>query len=82
MGLSKRGFEDLVAYARRVKPQRSNGRRVRVATYVLAVDVVGGIGCSKVEFYVGSTLHGTDFITLLKLKSGWKLVASIAYENE
>ena len=80
--LSKRKFEDLLAYAKRVKPQRPNGRRVKVTIKILMVDVVGDIGCAKVEFYVGSTLHGTDFITLMKFKNHWKLMTSIAHEHK
>ncbi len=80
--LSKRGFEALLDYAKKVKPNRPNGREVKVSVKFLLVDVIGSIGCAKVEFYVGPTLHGTDFITLLKFEEGWKLMGSVAYEQE
>lgn len=80
--LSKREFDTLLDYAKKVKPSRPNGRRVKVAVKFLMVDVIGSIGCAKVEFYVGPTLHGTDFITLMKFEEGWKMVGSVAYEQE
>lgn len=79
--LSERGYEDLKAYVKRVKPQRPNGRRVKVTVKFLMVDVVGNIGCAKVEFYDGPTLHGTDFITLMKFQDGWKIMGAIAQEH-
>lgn len=80
--LSKRDFDALLDYARKVKPSRPEGRRVKVTVKFLMVDVIGSIGCAKVEFYVGPTLHGTDFITLMKFEDGWKMVGSVAYEQE
>jgi hypothetical protein len=80
--LSKRGFNALLDYVKKVKPSRPEGRRVKVTVKFLMVDVIGTIGCAKVEFYVGSTLHGTDFITLMKFEEGWKMVGSVAYEHE
>lgn len=80
--LSRRGYPELVEYVRRVKPDRPEGRRVRVNIKILNVDIVGDIGCAKVEFYVGSELHGTDFITLMRFADGWKLIGSVAYEHE
>ena len=79
--LSKRGYPELVEYVNRIKPERPEGRRVKVNIKVLSVDVIGNIGCAKVEFYVGTDLHGTDFITLVKFKEGWKLVGSVACEH-
>ena len=79
--LSKRDFEDLLAYIKRVKPHRPNGRRVKVTVKFLMVDVIGNIGCAKVEFYDGPNLHGTDFITLIKFENGWKLIGTLAYEH-
>ena len=80
--LQKRGFNDMVAYVNRVKPQRPNGRRVKVTIKILTVDVIGNIGCAKVEFYDGTTHHGTDFISLIKFSDGWKLLTSVACEAE
>jgi hypothetical protein len=80
--LRKRTYSDLMAYVKKVKPQRPDGRRVKVTIKILSVDVVGEIGCAKVEFYVGTTLHGTDYITLMKFDNQWKIMASIAHENE
>ncbi len=80
--LSKRGYQELVDYVNRVKPDRPEGRRVRVSIKILSVDIVDNIGCVKVEFYVGTDLHGTDFITLIRFKEGWKLVSSVACEHE
>lgn len=79
--LSKRGYSDMLEYVNRVKPERPDGRRVRVTIKILDVDVVGKIGCAKVEFYVRTDLHGTDYITLVKFNEGWKLVNSVAYEH-
>ncbi len=79
--LNKRKFEDLLGYAKRTKPLRPKGRRVKVTIKILMVDVVGDIGCAKVEFYVGTNLHGTDYIILIKFKDGWKLIGSVAYEH-
>ncbi|MFC1726704.1 nuclear transport factor 2 family protein [candidate division KSB1 bacterium] len=78
--LQKRGFSDLLDYVKKVKPERPNGRRVRVNIKMLTVDVIGNIGSAKVEFYVGDTHHGTDFITLMKFEDGWKLMVSAACE--
>jgi len=79
--LYKRGFENLLAYAKRVKSSRPNGRRVKVSVKFLMVDVIGNIGCAKVEFYDGPTLHGTDYITLIKFNDGWKIMGLVAYEH-
>jgi hypothetical protein len=79
--LSKRGYKDMLDYVERVKPSRPEGRRVKVTISILSVDVIGNIGCAKVEFYDGSVLHGTDFITLMKFDDGWKLVGSVACEH-
>ncbi len=76
----KRGFESFIEYVNRVKPSRPNGRRNKVRVEFPAVDVAGTAGCAKVDFYVGETLHGTDFITMIKLKDGWKLTSSVAHE--
>ena len=80
--LKKRTYSDMMAYVKKVKPQRPMGRRVKVTIKILSVDVVGEIGCAKVEFYVGPTLHGTDYLSLMKFDNQWKLMASIAQENE
>ena len=79
--LSQRGFDDLLNYVERVKPTRPNGRRTKVTIEFLSVDVVGNIGCAKVEFYDRSTLHGTDYITLMKFDDGWKIIAAIANQH-
>ena len=79
--LNKKTYSDLMAYVKKVKPQRPNGRRVKVTIKILSVDVVGEIGCAKVEFYVGSTLHGTDYISLMKFDNQWRLMVSIAQEQ-
>lgn len=79
--LSQRRYEDLLAYVERVKPIRPHGRRVKVTVEFLMVDVIGNIGCAKVEFYDGATLHGTDFITLMRFDDGWKILGAIAYEH-
>lgn len=79
--LHKRGYEDLVNYVNRVKPSGPNGRRVKVTVKFHTIDVIGNIGCAKVDFYDGPTLHGTDFITLMKFQDGWKLMCSAAYEH-
>ena len=80
--IKKRTYSDMMAYVKKVKPQRPNGRRVKVTIKILSVDVVGEIGCAKVEFYVGPTLHGTDYISLMKFDNQWKLMASIAQEKQ
>lgn len=79
--LSQRRYEDMLAYVERVKPTRPHGRRVKVTIEFLMVDVIGNIGCAKVEFYDGPTLHGTDFITLMRFNNGWKIMGTIAYEH-
>ena len=80
--LSMSEFDTLLDYVKEVKPSRPDGRRVKVTVKFLMVDVIGSIGCAKVEFYDGPTLHGTDFITLMKFEEGWKMVGSVAYEHE
>ncbi len=79
--LSQRKYEDMLAFIKRVRPSHPNGRRVKVSVKFLMVDVIGNIGCAKVEFYDGPALHGTDFITLMRFDDGWKIIGAVAYEH-
>lgn len=53
----------------------------KVSFKFLMVDVVGNAGFAKIEFYRGNKLAYTDFLSLYKLKDGWKLVVKIFHQH-
>jgi len=48
----------------------------------IMIETVGNMGLAKVQIFEGETLHGTDYMSLLKFDDGWRLVASIAQDQE
>ena len=46
------------------------------------VDVTGGAASVKVELYRNGTLVYTDYLSLLRFDSGWRIVAKVYHRHE
>lgn len=45
----------------------------------LFVDVTGNVAVTKIEFYEGKELKYIDYLSLMKLEDGWKIVSKMAH---
>ncbi len=45
----------------------------------LFIDIAGNVAIAKIEFYEGKELNYIDYLSLMKLEDGWKIISKIAH---
>jgi len=48
----------------------------------LFIDIAGNVAITKIEFYEGESLNYIDYLSLMKLEDGWKIISKIAHPVE
>jgi hypothetical protein len=66
--------------ARKAKADFDPASAVRTCQ-IIAVDVAGDVAMVKAKIFKASQLQYTDYLSLIKFKSGWKIVAKIYTEH-
>ena len=52
----------------------------KVSIKFLTIDITNNVAIAKFEFYVGNKLTYTDYQSLYKFQSGWKIVSKVFYK--
>lgn len=66
--------------ARKKTPDYEPGRSA-VEYRIPEIDVTGGAASAKVEILKGGELIYTDYLSLLRFESGWKIVAKVYHRH-
>ena len=54
----------------------------RVSVKFLSIDITTNVAIAKFDFYVGNKLIYTDYQSLYKFQSGWKIVSKVFYKYQ
>lgn len=49
---------------------------------IVSLDVTGGAAAAKIELYKDGKLVYTDYLSLLKFESGWRIAAKVYHSHE
>jgi Putative lumazine-binding len=66
--------------ARKAKADFDPASAVRTCQ-IISVDVTGDVAMVKAKILKAGQLHYTDYLSLIKFKSGWKIVAKVYAEH-